>query len=378
MTAGRRPRGRRRRDATWRRALDAARRGWGQTAPNPMVGAVVVRGERGRRRRLARASTARPHAEVMALAQAGDRARGATVYVTLEPCAHHGKTPPCADALIARRRRARRHRGARSEPDRARRRRAAARRRHRGRHRRATSARRSSSTRPSSSLRRRASLGDAQARALARRRDRRRRRRASSGSPARRRAPTVHELRAGSDAVAVGIGTALADDPLADRARRAAAARAAGARRLRPPGAAAARRARLVADGARGAGDRRRRRRRRVGAAPRWSARASRCSTRRLARGRARALCAGGGSRSLLVEGGPRSPAAFLERALVDRFIIFQAPVVLGAGALGAPSSARRPRTSARPAGCASSSGESFGDDLMTMYALRELPCSPD
>ena len=83
-----------------RRALQLARRGWGQTAPNPMVGAVVVRDGRiiaeGWHARFGEA-----HAEAMALAAAGDQARGADVYVTLEPCAHHGKTPPCADALIA-------------------------------------------------------------------------------------------------------------------------------------------------------------------------------------------------------------------------------------------------------------------------------------
>src|SRR4051812_34170335 len=86
--------------AYMRRALDLARQGWGQTAPNPMVGAVVVAGGEivGEGFHL---RYGEPHAEVNALRQAGDRARGATVYVTLEPCSHHGKTPPCADALIA-------------------------------------------------------------------------------------------------------------------------------------------------------------------------------------------------------------------------------------------------------------------------------------
>ncbi|WP_223910260.1 bifunctional diaminohydroxyphosphoribosylaminopyrimidine deaminase/5-amino-6-(5-phosphoribosylamino)uracil reductase RibD [Geobacter sp. AOG1] len=82
-----------------RRALALARKGVGKTSPNPAVGCVVVRdgvivGEGWHRK----AGT--PHAEVHALAQAGDAARGADVYVTLEPCAHHGKTPPCADALV--------------------------------------------------------------------------------------------------------------------------------------------------------------------------------------------------------------------------------------------------------------------------------------
>src|SRR3954468_10643671 len=82
-------------DGAWmRRALALAERGWGQTAPNPMVGAVVVRdgveiGE-GWHTRYGAA-----HAEVEALRAAGERARDATLYVTLEPCNHHGKTPPC-------------------------------------------------------------------------------------------------------------------------------------------------------------------------------------------------------------------------------------------------------------------------------------------
>src|SRR4051812_63497 len=83
-----------------RRALVLAERGWGQTAPNPMVGAVVVRdgavvGEGWHSRYGA------PHAEVEALRAAGAAARGATVYVTLEPCNHIGQTPPCSEALIA-------------------------------------------------------------------------------------------------------------------------------------------------------------------------------------------------------------------------------------------------------------------------------------
>ena len=89
------------RDAAWmRRALANAVKGWGRTAPNPMVGAVVVSGDvavaDGWHARFGEA-----HAEAMALALAGERARGATLYVTLEPCTHHGKTPPCADAVIA-------------------------------------------------------------------------------------------------------------------------------------------------------------------------------------------------------------------------------------------------------------------------------------
>ncbi len=81
-------------------ALALGARGQGATWPNPSVGCVIVqhgvvvgRGRTGLR--------GRPHAETQALAMAGERARGATAYVTLEPCSHHGHTPPCADALVA-------------------------------------------------------------------------------------------------------------------------------------------------------------------------------------------------------------------------------------------------------------------------------------
>jgi diaminohydroxyphosphoribosylaminopyrimidine deaminase/5-amino-6-(5-phosphoribosylamino)uracil reductase len=82
------------------RALELAERGRGTTHPNPVVGAVVVAdgevvGEGWHERK------GEPHAEALALGAAGERARGATVYVTLEPCAHHGDTPPCAEALLA-------------------------------------------------------------------------------------------------------------------------------------------------------------------------------------------------------------------------------------------------------------------------------------
>jgi diaminohydroxyphosphoribosylaminopyrimidine deaminase/5-amino-6-(5-phosphoribosylamino)uracil reductase len=82
------------------RALELAERGRATTKPNPVVGAVVVDGSgevvgEGWHER-----KGEPHAEVHALAAAGERARGATLYVTLEPCAHHGSTPACADAAI--------------------------------------------------------------------------------------------------------------------------------------------------------------------------------------------------------------------------------------------------------------------------------------
>src|SRR5262245_15242441 len=84
-----------------RRALELARRGFGLVEPNPPVGAVVVDdalnllGEGWHQR------FGGPHAEVVAIGQAGARARGSTLYVTLEPCCHQGKTPPCTDSVIA-------------------------------------------------------------------------------------------------------------------------------------------------------------------------------------------------------------------------------------------------------------------------------------
>ena len=84
-----------------RRALALAALGTGRTSPNPLVGAVVLdhAGTLVGEGYHARAGT--PHAEVHALAQAGERARGGTLIVTLEPCCHHGRTPPCSEAVIA-------------------------------------------------------------------------------------------------------------------------------------------------------------------------------------------------------------------------------------------------------------------------------------
>ncbi|NOY78096.1 MAG: bifunctional diaminohydroxyphosphoribosylaminopyrimidine deaminase/5-amino-6-(5-phosphoribosylamino)uracil reductase RibD [Calditrichaeota bacterium] len=87
-------------DQKWMRlALNLARRGLGQTSPNPNVGAVIVKNGtllgKGYHRQFGG-----PHAEVFALREAGEAARGATLYVTLEPCSHYGKTPPCVNRVI--------------------------------------------------------------------------------------------------------------------------------------------------------------------------------------------------------------------------------------------------------------------------------------
>ena len=80
-------------------AISLGRRNLGQTSPNPSVGCVIVKNGvivgRG-----CTAQTGRPHAETQALNQAGSKAKGATAYITLEPCSHEGKTPPCAHALV--------------------------------------------------------------------------------------------------------------------------------------------------------------------------------------------------------------------------------------------------------------------------------------
>jgi diaminohydroxyphosphoribosylaminopyrimidine deaminase/5-amino-6-(5-phosphoribosylamino)uracil reductase len=85
-------------------ALALGRRGLGRTWPNPAVGAVIARNDGAGPVIVGRGWTqpgGRPHAEIEALQRAGEAARGATLYVTLEPCSHHGKSPPCADAIVA-------------------------------------------------------------------------------------------------------------------------------------------------------------------------------------------------------------------------------------------------------------------------------------
>ncbi len=88
-------------DPFMRRAAELAERGRGLTAPNPWVGCVLVSPDGAVVGEGFHERAGGPHAEVRAIADAGDGARGSTAYVTLEPCAHHGKTPPCVDALAA-------------------------------------------------------------------------------------------------------------------------------------------------------------------------------------------------------------------------------------------------------------------------------------
>ena len=87
-------------DLAWMQlAINEARKGMGRTSPNPCVGAVVVNNDKLVAKGFHR-KAGTPHAEVNALAAAGKKAKGATIYVTLEPCNHTGKTPPCTEAIL--------------------------------------------------------------------------------------------------------------------------------------------------------------------------------------------------------------------------------------------------------------------------------------
>jgi diaminohydroxyphosphoribosylaminopyrimidine deaminase/5-amino-6-(5-phosphoribosylamino)uracil reductase len=372
--------------AHMRRALSLARQGWGRTAPNPLVGAVVVQGDTVVGEGF-HAEYGGPHAEAAALQAAGEGARGATVYVTLEPCRHHGKTPPCADALIAGR--VRRVVAAVDDPNPtaaggAARLRAAGVEVEIGVERGAACELNAAyfnafrSPRPWVTLKLAISRDGAitnAARSVA----------WFTGPESRLE---VHRLRAGHDAVAVGLGTVLADDP-ALTVREGPAPRVAPARvvfddaaRL-PPGTVLARTARqtptvVLARTAASTGD---------GAAAEEPLDALHDRVASLEECGVRVITAASveagleslrreGVRSVLVEGGARVAGTLLERALVDRLIIFQSPIVLGAGALDAFAHApgmsladvtRYPVVEQR----------TFGDDTMTVYALNPAPCSP-
>lgn len=348
-----------------RRALALARRGWGQTSPNPMVGAVIVRdgaivGEGFHARYGAE------HAEPVALVAAGERARGATMYVTLEPCAHQGKRPPCAQAVLAA--------GiarvviATADPNPVATGGAALLRAagiavefgvadDDARELNAAFLHRFVSDRPWVTLKLATSIDGAITDAA---------RSAGwlTGAESRRE---VHRQRAGSDAIAVGIGTVLADDPLLT-------VRGVRKPRVAPVRVVFDRAARLPLDS---------RIIRSVGTAPVIAITAGSAPAREQALERAGAtvLTVTGttdalralkdrGVDSLYVEGGAGLAGALLEANAVDRLITFRSPVVLGAGSLGAfdraPSfdlaSAPRYRVVQQ---------RRFGEDDMTIYALR-------
>ena len=308
------------------RALELAERGRGKTGDHPLVGAVVVQdgevvGEGWYEYDLVR------HAEVAAFEQAGEAARGATLYVTLEPCAHHGRTPPCADAVVDSGV-ARVVIGAR-DPNPVVDGRGIERIRDAGIEvellddlvaRRQNEAWRvwKSLGRPFVTYKAALTL-DGRVRVPGRR--------WVSGEEARRR---VHELRAASDAVAVGMGTVRADAPRLD-------ARDVGA--TRQP--------RRLAFGR--------------GSLPAGSELELRSGP---LEEELRALAADG-VQSLLLEGGPTLATAFLAAGLVDKLLFFVAPVLAGEGphALGefdAPLELLHLRT------------ETYGGDVLVEAYLHE------
>ena len=329
-----------------RRALALAERGWGQTAPNPMVGAVVVQGDdivgEGWHEKYGES-----HAEVNALARAGDAARGATVYVTLEPCNHTGKTPPCASALIAagvaRVVAATRDPGADSGGG-------ADTLRNAGiavdvgvleteaRELNAPFFHSFGSDRPWVTLKLALSIDGAIA-------DSERGRAWLTNEESR---AEVHRIRANVDAIAVGATTYATDHPLLS-------VRGAIVPRVQP--------VKVVFD-------------------PDSTLSAGRTSVLEQASGvtfvrvadlaaSLRALRARG-IRSLLVEGGASIASAFLDAELVDRLVIFQAPIVLGGGSLAA-FGATAPRRAANVRRLPVLRRQSYGDDLMTIYAIHAV-----
>lgn len=349
-----------------RRALDLAERGAGQVWPNPKVGCVVVRdgeivGEGWHQQ------FGGPHAEVHALAGAGERARGATAYVTLEPCNHHGKTGPCTEALLAA--------GVS----------------------RVVCAVRDPNPRAAGGLERLAAAGVAVesgvCEAAARLHNAPFLHVAREGAlpfvtlklavsidgaiagPSKKRAwltgpesqAAVHALRAQVDAVAVGIGTALADDP-------ELTVRIGPAPRVQPARVVFDRAARLPLTGKLAATAREIP----VHAVVGHEAPADRLKAlqgagvhlhqaQSLADGLAALRTAG--VAHLFVEGGAEIASALLAAELVHHLIIFQAPVILGAGAT--PAFVALPGHDADVAPRLTVlERRVYGDDLMTRYAV--------
>ena len=320
------------------RALELAERGRGTTRPNPMVGAVVVRdgevvGEGWHER------PGEPHAEAMALAAAGERARGATLYVTLEPCAHLGRTPPCADAVVAagishvvaaigdpdprtngqgfERLRAAGIEVEIAEGDFARQ----ARRQNEAFLTWATKGRPFVSYKAAMTLDGRLAAAGGDARWV-------------SGEESRRR---VHELRAASDAVAVGMGTARVDEPRLD-------ARGVGA--VRQP-------RRLV-----------------FGQGPLPDG-----SDLELVSGpldEELARLAGEEVQSLLLEGGPTLAGAFLRAGLIDKLLLFVAPKLVGGDDAPPLFAGPGARSLAESVPVGELEVEQLGDDLLLTAYLNE------
>lgn len=325
-------------------ALNVGDTGLGRTWPNPSVGAVVVRHDPDGARIVGSASTAatgRPHAEPLALAEAGEAARGATLYVTLEPCSHHGRTPPCADAVIAAG--IRRVVAAIEDPDHRVKGRGVARLResgiwvtvgvgaeralvaHAGHIRRVTQGRPHVLLKLAVSADGKAALPGPKPAVI-------------TGPEARARA---HLMRAYADAILVGIGTVLADDPLLTCRLEGYESRSPVRLVLDsglelPLDSALVRSAFKVPVWVICGED---------APADREAALAERgLEVLRVPRGIGHGLYLPAvlkllgllGLTRLMVEGGPSVAASFLDAGLVDEVAVFRSPVVLGAGAVDA------------------------------------------
>jgi diaminohydroxyphosphoribosylaminopyrimidine deaminase/5-amino-6-(5-phosphoribosylamino)uracil reductase len=352
-------------------AIRLSRRNLGLTSTNPSVGTLIVRDGvivgRG-----VTAIGGRPHAEPLALAEAGDLARGATAYVTLEPCAHHGRTPPCAEALMLAG--VARVVGAASDPDPRVSGRGYAMLREAGlavvenvlrdgaADLMAGYLTRSLRKRPEVTLK------------LALSRDgmigiRGRGQVAITGEVARRQ---VHMMRAEADAILVGIGTALADNPeltvrlpgmesrsparivLDAGARLAVNSRLAGTVEKAPvfvaagPGADRERKAGLEAAGVRFL--------------------ATELYNDRIALPELLEDLAGQGISTLMVEGGAETAECFVTEGLVDRISLFAGTVEIGAGGVAAPIS-----PASIPRGYRQVREAAFGDDGFAEWVRAAL-----
>ncbi|MDN2564955.1 bifunctional diaminohydroxyphosphoribosylaminopyrimidine deaminase/5-amino-6-(5-phosphoribosylamino)uracil reductase RibD [Aquibium sp. A9E412] len=346
-------------------AIRFSRRHLGLTGTNPSVATLIVRDDGDGPRVVGRGVTAvggRPHAEAAALAEAGPLAHGATAYVTLEPCAHHGRTPPCAEALVTAG--VARVVGGASDPDARVSGRGYAMLRAAGvavvegvlagmaADLMAGYLTRSVKRRPEVTLKLAVSAdgkiglpGCGQV--------------AVTGEVARRQ---VHLMRAEADAILIGVGTAIADDP-------ELTCRLPGLEARSPARIVLDRTLRLPPDGKLA---------RSAGTVPLWLAAAVDADAGR------RAALAGAGAEflavdtedgrialpelmedlaargvsSLLVEGGAVTARAFLEEGLVDRLALFAGPRAIGADGVAAPLSLDAP-----PAGFRALRAARFGDD---------------
>ena len=343
-------------------ALALAARGWGQVSPNPLVGAVIykdgVKVGEGFHQRFAA-----PHAEPQAIAVAGERARGATMYVNLEPCSHYGRNPPCVDAIIdagisrvvvavpdpnpAAAGGAERLRSAGIQVD-------VGAREAEARELNAAFFHGLASDRPWVTLKLAMSLDGAIA-------SFKRTREWMTGDES---AATVQRMRANSDAIAVGVQTAVADDPQltarTDPPPRVAPLRVVFDRSARLPASAqlatTARQIPTLLVTSFGV------------ELPESLAASGVESLEASDLGDALSKLQDRGVKSLLVEGGAGLAASFLAANAVDRLVIFRAPIVLGEGALNAFAGIS-PHDIGHAPRFKLLESRSLGDDVVSVYA---------